>query len=78
MTKSTIIAVKWTGDNLKQVIDLAGRHKSVNRMNWEDYEKLVKEHGLKINLRGIWYTIPIGAIIMKENERFIILEKREE
>ena len=43
-----IEAVRWTGDNLAEVIGFAGLHKSVEGLRWEEYEKLVAEEGLKI------------------------------
>ena len=53
-----IVAIQWTGLNLKEVIDLIGMHPSVLHWTWEMYEKVVMESGLKI------FT-PDGPIIAK-------------
>lgn len=41
-------AVKWTGDNLREVIGFTGLHESAKKWSWEEYEEVVKEKGLKI------------------------------
>lgn len=43
-----IEAVKWNGDNLKEIIDFTGLHPSANKWTWEEYEQVVKQDGLKI------------------------------
>lgn len=43
-----IDAVRWNGDNLKEVIDLIGLHSSAHKWSWEEYESVVKSDGLKI------------------------------
>lgn len=47
-------AIKWDGSNLKEVIDLIGLNPSALKWTWEEYEQVVKEHGLKIfTLEGV-------------------------
>lgn len=42
-------AIRWTGDNLRDVIDFTGWHESASRKwTWEEYEHIVREKGLKI------------------------------
>jgi hypothetical protein len=43
-----IEAVEWTGENLREVIDLIGLHPSVKDWPWEEYENVVRIDGLKI------------------------------
>jgi len=41
--------IRWTGDNLKEVIDFTGWHESASsKWTWEQYEKVVASEGLKI------------------------------
>ena len=42
-------AIKWTGDNLREVISMTGWNESASsKWTWEEYEQIVKEKGLKI------------------------------
>jgi hypothetical protein len=60
-----IEAVQWSGDNLGEVIDFTGLHPSANKWTWEEYEAVVKEHGLKIfTLEGIM-DASVGDYIIK-------------
>jgi hypothetical protein len=43
-----IEAVQWTGENLREVIDLVGLHPSAKDWPWEEYENVVRIDGLKI------------------------------
>ena len=43
-----IEAEKWTGENLREVIDFTGLHPSANKWTWEEYEAVVRKDGLKI------------------------------
>jgi hypothetical protein len=43
-----IEAIIWTGSNLKDVIDFTGKHKSIENMPWNEYERLVEKEGFKI------------------------------
>jgi hypothetical protein len=43
-----IQAVRWTGDNLKEIIDFIGLHPSAQKWTWEEYEQVVAKEGLKI------------------------------
>lgn len=43
-----IEAVKWTGDNLREIIDFTGLHPSANKWSWAEYEAVVQREGLKI------------------------------
>ena len=43
-----IDAVRWTGSNLRDVIEFAGLHPSASKWTWEEYEKVVALEGLKI------------------------------
>jgi len=41
-------AIRWTGENLKEIIDFTGLHPSAQKWTWEEYEEVVKNEGLKI------------------------------
>lgn len=41
-------AIKWTGNNLREIIDFTGLHPSAEKWTWEEYDSIVKEEGLKI------------------------------
>lgn len=43
-----IRAMRWTGDNLREVIDFTGRHPSADSWTWEYFEEVVRTKGLKI------------------------------
>ena len=43
-----IEAVRWTGDNLREIIEFTGRHESAKEWAWDQFEKVVKTEGLKI------------------------------
>lgn len=60
-----IEAIKWTGDNLREVIDFTGLHPSAEKWTWEEYEQVVKVHRLKIfTLKGSLMA-NIGDFIVK-------------
>ena len=42
------LAIQWTGNNLREVIDLIGLNPSANKWTWEEYEQVVNKDGLKI------------------------------
>ena len=59
-----IEAIEWTGKNLKEVIAFTGLHPSM-KLTWDEYEKLVDAHGLKIfTLEGTHFAT-IGDYIIK-------------
>lgn len=43
-----IEAIKWTGENLKEIIDFTGLHPSALKFSWKEYCDLVNREGLKI------------------------------
>ena len=43
-----IEAVKWTGENLREVIKFTGLHPFANKWTWEEYAEVVRKDGLKI------------------------------
>lgn len=58
-------AIEWTGKNLKEIIDFTGRNESAKWWSWEEFESMVKEHGLKIfTLEGTMLA-SIGDWIIK-------------
>ena len=36
-----IEAVRWTGDNLREVINFTGLHPSAEKWTWEEYETVI-------------------------------------
>lgn len=61
-----IAAIRWTGKNLKKVIDFIGLHESVKDIPWENYEMIVKRHGLKVFTPQWIEIVPIGYFIIKD------------
>jgi hypothetical protein len=60
----TITAVRWTGDNLREVIAFTGRHPSAADWTWEHFEEIVRREGLKIfTLEGSHLATPGDYII---------------
>ena len=60
-----IEAIKWTGDNLREIIDFTGLNESVATWTWEEYSKWVEERGLKIfTLEGVMHA-DIGDFIIR-------------
>lgn len=58
-------AVRWTGDNLREVIAFTGLHPSAHYMTWEQYRELVAKEGLKIfTLEGAMMA-SVGDFIIK-------------
>jgi hypothetical protein len=43
-----IDAIRWTGDNLREIIDFTGLHPSANKWTWEEYQAVVEREGLRI------------------------------
>ena len=41
-------AIRWTGDNLREIIDFTGLHPSAQKWTWKEYEEVVKREGLKV------------------------------
>jgi len=62
--------IQWKGDNLKEVINLTGKDKSLDKWftSFEAYEKYVHNHNniFKLfNEDGSHYEVPVGAWIVK-------------
>jgi len=43
-----IEAVQWNGQNLKEIIDFTGLNETAQSWDWEEFEQVVKQDGLKI------------------------------
>lgn len=62
-----ITAIKWTGDNLKEVISFTGLHESALHWAWEEYEEVVRKEGLKIfTLEGSHLASEEFRVVSKE------------
>lgn len=59
-----ILTVRWTGDNLQEVIAFTGQHESAQGMTWSDYEELVRRKGLKLFTREGAMMASIGDWII--------------
>ena len=58
-------AIRWTGDNLREIIDFTGLHPSAQKWTWEEYEEVVRTKGLKIfTLEGPLFA-SVGDYIMR-------------
>lgn len=60
-----IEAVQWTGGNLREVIDFTGLHPSAEKWNWDEFEAVVEELGLKIFTSEGTMMASIGDWIIK-------------
>ena len=60
-----IEAIKWTGDNLKEIIQFTGLHPSALCWTWEEYEDVVKRNGLKIFTIEGSHMATVGDMIIK-------------
>lgn len=58
-------AIKWTGDNLKDVINFTGLNISAQKWTWEEYEQIVKDCGLIIFSREGKMAAAVGDFIIK-------------
>lgn len=64
-----IQAIKWTGDNLWEVIIFTGWHESESSLwTWEEYEKVVAKRGLKIFGPQGPIEAEIGEYIIKNSK----------
>jgi hypothetical protein len=43
-----IEAIKWNGENLREIIDFTGLHPSAEKWTWDEYAEVVSKEGLKI------------------------------
>lgn len=58
-------AIRWSGMNLKDIINFIGMHESAKKWTWEEYEAVVENDGLKIfTLEGVMHA-EIGDWIIK-------------
>lgn len=58
-------AIRWTGLNLKDIINFTGLHKSAEKWSWDEYVAVVENEGLKIfTLEGVMHA-EIGDWIIK-------------
>jgi hypothetical protein len=60
-----IEAVRWNGDNLRDVIDFTGQHQSAHKWTWAEYEAVVATEGLKIFTLEGKHMATIGDYIIK-------------
>lgn len=60
-----IEAIRWSGHNLKEVIDFIGLHPSAEKWTWEEYEAVVAKEGLKIFTLEGSHMASIGDWIIK-------------
>jgi len=66
--------IKWTGDNLKAVINFTGLYKKGFdewfNSSWEEYEKYVHEHDNIIKLFNpdgtLGMIVPVGTTLIKD------------
>lgn len=60
-----IQAIKWNGNNLKEIIAFTGRHQSSADWGWTHFEQVVKNNGLKIFTLEGSHMASIGDMIIK-------------
>ena len=60
-----IEAIRWTGSNLREIIDFMGLHPSIEKWTWPEYEQVVRDEGLKIFTLEGTYSALVGDMIIK-------------
>jgi hypothetical protein len=60
-----IEAMRWSGHNLREIIDFTGLHPSADKWTWEEYEAVVAEKGLKIFTMEGPLMAAVGDYIIK-------------
>jgi len=60
-----IEAIRWSGTNLRAVIDFIGRHPSADSWTWEHFEEVVRTRGLKIFTLEGHHMASVGDYIIK-------------
>lgn len=60
-----IDAIRWDGDNLKEIIEFTGLHPSAEKWSWEEYERVVDSEGLKIFTLEGSHMATVGDMIIK-------------
>jgi hypothetical protein len=60
-----IQAIRWSGRNLKQVIDFTGLHPSAEKWTWDEYEEVVRTKGFKLfSLEGP-HIVSVGDYVIR-------------
>ena len=68
-------AIKWTGDNLREVISMTGWNESASsKWTWEEYEQIVREKGLKIFTSDGSVIANIGDWIVRDGNDCHVLQ----
>lgn len=60
-----ISAIRWSGTNLREVIDFTGLHPSAEKWTWEEYEEVVRTQGLKLFTLEKSMMASVGDYIIK-------------
>ena len=60
-----IEAIRWSGHNLRQVIDFTGLNESAKKWTWEEYEEVVGRLGFKIFTLEGPHLVSVGDYIIK-------------
>jgi len=59
-----IEAIRWSGRNLRQVIDFTGLHESADKWTWDEYEEVVRTKGFKIFTLEGPHLVNVGDYII--------------
>jgi hypothetical protein len=60
-----IEAIRWSGSNLREVINFTGMHHSAYKWSWHEYAEVVRTEGLKIfSLEGP-HLVSIGDYVIR-------------
>ena len=60
-----IQALRWSGHNLRQMIDFTGLHPSANKWTWDEYEEVVRTQGFKVFSLEAAYIVPVGHYVIR-------------
>lgn len=62
--KKPVKAIRWTGDNLADVIAFTGLHESAKKWTWDEYAEVVKKEGFKIFSPNGSEVVPVGFYVI--------------
>ena len=69
-------AIKWTGDNLREIINLTGWNESASsKWTWTEYEQVVAEKGLKIFTPDGSVMVDVGDWIIQNGKDCYVTRK---
>lgn len=73
--------IKWTGDNLKEVIETVSgsieNNKQVTNLGWEEFKNIIDREGLSLETLKGWVDVPIGDYVAKSGETVMVFKQTQ-